>query len=159
MNLNFQIKNNKFIYVQDGSGKIMINFNAISIPFGLEKYNNKDIVNIEFLVDSDNLYYNYVSLLESIEKKVTDSNIDMLKNKKFIPSIKKGKIGYLLRTHLNPKPNIFIKTKINTVYNVISSSLKNTTSNIQVYLKGIWVTEDTYGLYWDLKECEIIKIH
>ena len=38
------------------------------------------------------------------------------------------------------------------------TNIKNTISNVKLSLKGIWLKDDSYGLYWSLSECEIIKI-
>ena len=30
--------------------------------------------------------------------------------------------------------------------------------NVNISLKGIWIKDDSYDLYWSLSECEIIKL-
>ena len=157
-NLNFQIKNKSFVNVLTENKKIKFILNNIVIPFGVEIYNQKEIVNLE-IQPKNNESYNYISIIESIENKIKTSNLDILNNKNFITSIKDSKYGKILRTHLISDPDIFIKSKTDNKINLMKSNLKNSQSNVTISLKGIWIKNESYGLLWSLSECELIKLN
>jgi hypothetical protein len=156
--LQFQIKNKTFINVLSDNKKIKFMLNNIVIPFGVEVYNQKEIVNIE-IQPKNNESYNYISIIESIENKVKNSNIDIFKNKNLISSIKDSKYGKILRTHLISDPSIYIKSKTDSKINLMKTNLKNSESNVNISLKGIWIKDDSFGLYWSLSDCEIKKLN
>ena len=155
--IQFQIKNKAFINVLSENKKIKFSLNNIVIPFGVEIYNSKEIVNIE-IQPKNNDSYNYISIIESIENKIKNSKLDIIKNKNLILSIKDSKYGKILRTHLIKDPEIYIKSKTDTKINLMKTNLKNSESNVNISLKGIWIKDDSYGLYWSLSCCEIIKL-
>jgi len=155
--IEFQIKTKTFINVLSDNKKIKFTLNNIVIPFGVEIYNQKEIVNLE-IQPINNESYNYISIIESIENKVKNSKLDMIKNKNLIQSIKDSKYGKILRTHLIANPEIFIRSKNDTKINLMKSNLKNSKSNVTISLKGIWIKDESYGLLWSLSECEIIKL-
>ena len=158
------LKNKKFINVLDGSQIVKLTLNNVLLPFGVEKYNDKNIINLE-LENNNNTHNNYISVIDAIENKVKnkDINIDInchqnLINKTFLPTFKKSKLGYLLRTHLLSNTEIYILKKNNDKMLIDSSNLSNATCDLTISLKGIWIKDDSYGLYWSLSECEIVKI-
>lgn len=155
--IQFQVKNKAFVNVLSENKKIKFSLNNILIPFGVEIYNSKEIVNIE-IQPKNNESYNYISIIESIENKIINSKLDILKNKNLITSIKDSKYGKILRTHLINDPEIFIKSKTDTKINLMKTNLKNSESNVNISLKGIWIKDESYGLYWSLSCCEIIKL-
>jgi len=155
--IEFQIKTKTFINVLSDNKKIKFTLNNIVIPFGVEIYNQKEIVNLE-IQPKNNESYNYISIIESIENKVKNSKLDMIKNKNLIQSIKDSKYGKILRTHLAVDPDIFIKTKNDAKINLMKTNLKNSESNVTISLKGIWIKDESYGLLWSLSDCEIIKL-
>lgn len=155
--IQFQIKTKTFINVLSENKKIKFTLNNIVIPFGVEIYNQKEIVNLE-IQPKNNESYNYISIIESIENKVKNSKLDMIKNKTLIPSIKDSKYGKILRTHLISDPSIYIKSKSDSKINLMKTNLKNSESNVTISLKGIWIKNESYGLLWSLSECEIVKL-
>lgn len=157
MYLDYQIKNKNFINVLFETKKIKFELNGVVIPFGVEIYNSKEIVNVE-IQPKDNVQYNYISEIESLENKIKESKLQVLKDKNFIPTFKESKYGKILRTHLISDPEIYIKTKNDSKMTLAKTNIKNTISNVKLSLKGIWLKDDSYGLYWSLSECEIIKI-
>jgi hypothetical protein len=155
--LQYQIKTKTFINVLSENKKIKFTLNNIVIPFGVEIYNSKEIVNIE-IQPKNNESYNYISIIESIENKIKTSELDIIRNKVLFPSIKESKYGKILRTHLIADPDIYIKSKLDTKINLMKINLKNSESNVTISLKGIWIKDDSYGLLWSLSECEIKKM-
>jgi hypothetical protein len=158
MFIDYQIKNKNFINVLSESNKIKFNLNNIVIPFGVEIYNSKEIVNIE-IQPKNNEQYNYISEIEALENKIKENTLQVLKDKNFIPTFKDSKYGKILRTHLTKDPEIYIKTKNDSKLNLLKSNLKNSVSNVKISLKGIWIKDESYGLYWSLSCCELVKIH
>ena len=62
-------KNKKFINILEDTHQIRLTLNNVLLPFGTEKYNDKNIINIELEKDN-NIHNNYISMLDSIENKV-----------------------------------------------------------------------------------------
>jgi hypothetical protein len=132
----------------------------ISIPFGVEEYQGKQILNIE--VDNEK-HNNYLSRLEFIENKIEQADFDpniinILKNKTFTPTIKTSLKGKTIRTHLMKNTDIYIKLKNGNKMNIDYTNLKNSTANVLIELKGIWVTGTNFGLYWNVKDINVTKL-
>ena len=158
------LKNKKFISIFNSGNLLKINLENIYIPFGVEKYNDKLIVNLEFL-DSSNIHNNYLSLLTNLEDKInkkdyeSEVNIEaFIINKTFFSSIKQSKLGHLLRTHITDSTKIFILRKDSTKMELDKENLKGVTGNIEISLKGIWINDKTYGFYWNLNSIQITNL-
>ena len=52
---------------------------------------------------------------------------------------------------------IYIKKKDQSKMFIEKSNIINTTSNVEIYLKGIWVNDTSYGIYWGVDYVEISK--
>ena len=78
-------------------------------------------------------------------------------NKIFLPTFKKSKLGYLLRTHLLSNTEIYILKKNNDKLLIDSSNLNNSTCNLSLLLKGMWITESNYGLYWEINSIQVLS--
>lgn len=168
-------KNKKFISIilttlpninlTNSSPIIKIKLNNIFIPFGLEKFNNKHILNLEF--DKNiNTHNNYISVLTSLENKIinktyeTEINVESnLVNKSFTKSIKDSILGFILRTHLSDSTEIFILKKDLSKMPIEKENLKGTNVNIELTLKGLWINDEKYGLYWNVNNIQIIKFN
>jgi hypothetical protein len=159
------LKNKKFINVFCPLETIKIKLENVFIPFGIEKYNNKYILNIEFEKIS-NMHNNYLSTLTNLENKIinkkygTEVNIEsVLVNKKFISSLKPSILGNILRTHISDSTDVFILKKDSSHMSIDKENLKGTNINIELTLKGIWINDDTYGFYWNVGKTQIIKFN
>ena len=157
------LKNKKFINILEDTHQIRLTLNNVLLPFGTEKYNDKNIINIELEKDN-NTHNNYISILDSIENKVKNKEINLdinalqnLINKTFLPTMKTSKLGYLLRTHLLSSTEIFILKKNNDKLLIDSSNLNNSTCNLSLLLKGMWITESNYGLYWEINSIQVLS--
>ena len=159
------LKNKKFINVFCPLETIRIKLENIFIPFGVETYNNKYILNLEFEMKS-NTHNNYISTLSNLEKKIinksyqTEVNIEScLVNKKFLTSLKPSILGNILRTHISDTTKIYILKKDSSKMQLDKENLKGTNVNIELTLKGIWINDDTYGFYWNVGKTQIIKFN
>lgn len=138
-----------------------------TIPFGVEKYSNKDIVNLEFDV-TDNNAHNYVALIRDIDKIFGKIN----KNERTYMKVPYGIHREFEKTYYTPslrnRENNKIHHRCHLKKGVIHSSLcktNNNEPNEQIepkYIKGeivldhIWKHKDMYGLVWmltDIQEC------
>lgn len=160
-------KNKKFISIilTYLSQIIKIKLNNIFIPFGVEKFNNKNILNLEF--DKNiNTHNNYVSVLSSLENKINNKSYDteinvesILVNKIFTTSLKESILGHILRTHITDSTEIFILKKDLSKMQIDKENLKGTNVNIELTLKGLWVNDEKYGLYWNINNIQITKFN
>ena len=160
-------KNKKFISIilTHSSQIIKIKLNNIFIPFGVEKFNNKHILNLEF--DKNiNTHNNYISVLSSVENKINNKTYDteinvesILINKLFTTSLKESILGHILRTHITDSTEIFILKKDLSKMPIDKENLKGTNVNIELTLKGMWVNDEKYGIYWNINNIQIIKFN
>jgi len=126
--------------------------NSVIPPFGVEKYNDKKILNIEIDPKESNEKYNIVEKMRSFEEfakdmkfdKIPQSVQDVIQGKVFMSTIKESKNGYLVRTHFND-PDIYL-------------FIKNATCDIKICMQGLWYTDNNYGLFWSTKDVQIKKI-
>ena len=156
-----------FIYEFDNFKTRNIKFKSVRmhIPFGIEKYNSKFILNLEFYdYDKNNYTYNQIMEIKNLElyfkdlldKKISLSLKEDLENKTFCSSIKERKNSFLLRTHLKvQKKNIISEFKKKDKF-IELNSLKNSYGQFQIELKSLWISKDQYGLVWVIKQGEII---
>ncbi len=132
---------------------IVIHLDNVLIPFGVEKYNDKLLLNVE-LID-DNINNNIISKLESIEKNL----YKFLPNLGLTTSIKKSKLGNIIRTHLTKTTEIYILKKNNEKMPIDESNLQNSECEMNLEIKGLWLTENNYGLYITIKTIKINKFN
>ena len=104
-------KNYKVNYVgKSGHKNIVIETLAMKIPYGVEKYNYNQILNIEFsdIKKNDMMYNKYIifSTVDSFFSKLTYNKKLQRKfgvclyNKSYIPSIRTSRLSSLLRTYI-----------------------------------------------------------
>lgn len=158
------LKNKKFVNIFCPLETIRIKLENVFIPFGVEKYNNKYILNLEF--DKSNIHNNYISTLSNLENKIinkkyeTEVNIEScLVNKKFISCLKTSILGHILRTHISDSTEVFILKKDSSKMPIDKENLKGTNVNIELTLKGIWINDDIFGFYWNVNNVQIIKFN
>jgi hypothetical protein len=124
-----------------GVNKILLNIENIYSPFGIEKYNNKDILNL-VLSSETNQNYNNIVLIKELDnyfKNLHESKKE-LNNLCYTSPIKiisDNKIQ--IRTHLAKKINI----KSNNQQNI---EIKNKNFNIELEFSSIWKYNQNYGI-------------
>ena len=123
--------------------KLLLNIPIIFSHFGIEKYNKKDILNLE-LQNSNNLNNNIISLIKEIDNYFSELGILKPEFKNFnymspIKNISEDKIN--LRCHLSNK--LKIKTKDNSPESFI---LKKKNFKIQLEFSSVWLYNDSFGI-------------
>lgn len=159
---SINIINKNFFILQYNKNNILIDLNNVILPFGSEIYNDKLILNIE--LENDNINNNILSKLEKLEQNIQSVNIDMLHiNKNLILTkglnsvIKPSKLGHIIRTHLAKNTDIFILKKNGEKMIIDHNNLTNSVCDIKLYIKGIWLTNNNYGLYITVQSIKINK--
>jgi hypothetical protein len=143
-------------------------------PFGPEKYNYRDILNLEFTnKDKNNDVYNFFSDINAIDAFLsklsynvelqTKINLDqdiknLIKGKSYLSCIRPRSQFPLLRTHF--------QTKGKTVNTAITDSngslqqmdkIKGKTVVAIIKLGSLWATNDSYGINWITEIINIIN--
>jgi hypothetical protein len=169
---SFKISNLKFKKAKDKIGeynksfsiystenkKILMQLKNVVMPFGLEKYKSSNILNINIDSEINDEHIIYYNLINSLENELKHLVIDKtFENKKYSCCLKKTINGFILRTHIYKKPDIYImlgKYKNSLTF----AELKKSTANIDIELSLVWLFDDKYGILWTVKNIEIINI-
>ena len=142
--------------------RIKLKLSNVLIPFGIEKYNKKHILNIEIDPKKYNDHHNIKTLLSTFENEFIDiSNIkyDILAQdidgKGYYGNMKESKGGYIIRTNVFSNPEIFadiggFRTELT------SSSIVKSRANVDLELATLWITENNYGICWQVRRIEIL---
>ena len=147
-------RNSYKIYIKDGSRykKIKLISPILSLPFGREVYNHKNILNIEFTdKEKSNEVYNFFSRIREIDnifrKMIYNKEckiIQDIENKSFYPTLR-------YRNNFDPLMRTYIKNNCSFIDgdNSISiNELKGKSGNLIIELNSMWITKDSYGLTW-----------
>jgi len=151
-----------FYVLQKDNLNIEIRLDNVYLPFGSEKYNDNIIVNFE--LENTNNNNNILSKLSVLENNIKDGNIifeninkNIILSKGLFTSIKKSKLGHIIRTHLLKNTEIYITKKNGEKMFIDHSNLQNSYCDAILDLKGIWLTENSYGFYITIKSIKINK--
>lgn len=132
--------------------KISFTLKNVAVPFGVEKYNYKEIINLEIKNSKkDNDQLNNIAVVRNLEK-YFENRPEF--GSKFFKSTIRNNHGYdpLIRIHVK-------KNGKNTVTNVTNGSLynlKNTVANVTIELSGLWTTTDSYGLTLVVSDIDVV---
>ncbi len=159
---NSTYKKNYGIVNKDNE-RISFEINNIRVPFGIEKYNNQQILNITIDPTKNNEHYNIFTILKNLDddfcnfdkiKSITVSNKDILldiQNKKYYSNLKKNNNNYIIRTHILGLPNIC--TIINgKKFPVTIDDINKKNLNIKIEIGTFWITDENYGILLYAKE-------
>lgn len=156
------IKKRKFIVTTKKKEPISINIENVYIPFGVEEYNDKRILNIVLLNEDNkiyNIYSKLVSIEEYIEKQDIKADFDVTQaiiQKSFMSTIKETYNGHIIRTHIS-NPNIYIINKEGEKLPIDINDISKSYVDAKIVLNGIWYTNNTYGLFWTTTDISIKK--
>jgi len=140
--------------------KPTIRLEKVYIPFGVENFNDRQIINIEI---HPKKHYNAYSMINGFENQLSNLEnysdkivLENIQNKGYYKNMRKSKLGYIIRTHVFHKPEIFcniagFKTLMST------SDIKNTNSNVDLELGTFWINENNYGITWIVRKIEILN--
>jgi len=153
----------------------------LTSPFGIEKYLNKHIINIEFTnLKENNDVYNFYAKIQQIDdffkkikwnknilnlvnNKIPQELINKIQNKNYISCIRqRANFDPLLRVHLLEKKNVYI-TKFHTssgsniannLFHFNNTNEKKVNKIIGEFIitfGNLWITDSSYGLTLFLK--------
>jgi hypothetical protein len=142
----------------------------VIIPFGVETYEKKNILNIEIEPKKNNSHYNYYAVISNFESELTKpENIKYEKlsrevtNKGYYPNIRESKGGYIIRSHVFTTPEVFtmVSGRDKTIKNLKDKrtmlDIVRTRANIELELGTVWVNDNNYGFLWYVKRIEILS--
>ncbi len=145
--------NKKFWHLLYNQKCISIHITNALIPFGAEKYNDKLILNLELFETNEN--NNIISKIESIENEIQK----YFRNMGIIKTLKKSKLGYLLRSHYLKSTECYILKKNGEKMMIDENNLQNAECEFNLLIKGIWLTDNNYGLYIIINSIKINKFN
>lgn len=156
-------KKKNYNILNENNNKIYFELKNIKIPFGIESYNNQQILNIAINPNNNNDHYNYLTNFKNFENNLI--NLDIIDNeilsetkeKKYHCFLKQNADyhNYTIRTHILGSTNIY------TLFNgkkfpTRESDIKNKNANILIEIGTFWITDETYGILLNTKEIIII---
>ncbi len=145
--------NKKFWHLLYNQKCISIHITNALIPFGVEKYNDKLVLNIELFETNEN--NNIISKIESIENEIQK----YFRNMGIMKTLKKSKLGYLVRSHYLKSTECYILKKNGEKMIIDENNLQNAECEFNLLIKGIWLTDNNYGLYIIINSIKINKFN
>lgn len=151
---------NYMIFTEHGKPKIKLE--KVFLPFGVEFYNKKQILNIELYPNKNNVHNNLYSLFLALEKEFSDKIIHNYELKNDIENLKyhsflkqNSNSSFHIRTYMSPNPDVY--TFIGKFKeNVMQSSLKGTYCNIELELGTLWMNPTNFGIILYVRDIQII---
>lgn len=129
------------------------------VPFGIEEYNGKRILNIELDPTKSNEEYNLIVLLENIEKffiGLSDQSNHCVYNpniplnsfigKYYIHNMKKRYEKVHIRTHLMDNDK-----------HIVLGNLRGKYISAKLILDRVWVNKSDYGILWYITNINVIE--
>jgi hypothetical protein len=147
------ILNKKFWHLLYNQKCINIHLNNALVPFGVEKYNDKLILNLELFETNEN--NNIISKIEALENEIQK----YFKNMGLTKSLKKSKLGYLVRSHYLKSTECYILKKNGEKMMIDENNLQNAECEFNLLIKGIWINDNNYGLYIIINSIKINKFN
>lgn len=161
MYLKSEKKNYRILFNKE---KLLMKTPIMRVPFGIEKYNDNEIVNLEFRNLKNNYVHNFYSKIKQIDyifenihkkevyqkfsKELPFGFLDEIRNKTYLSSIKnRDEYEPLLRTYLKKS----FKVKSNTLF-LTKYCLKSLNVIAFVELATLWINDTNYGLSYYLAE-------
>ena len=141
----------------------------MGIPFGIETYNYKNILNIEFSkMNNNNAMYNLYSTISQIDKffsrlsydksivskiRISKKVLQNISGKSYVPSVRTRphKFDPLFRTYI--KDNIIFHDTLNR--HVDKKDIKLKSGIFILKLDSLWISKYNYGLIWGIVDGEI----
>jgi hypothetical protein len=151
-----------YIIFKSNTEKIKIKMDKVFLPFGVEIYNKRQILNIEIYPKKNNNHNNIHSMLFAFEQEFGDLNnidwyvkqeLDNISYHSFLKS--NGYGGNHIRSYMSPNPEIF--TMMGKYKQILSSKdLKGVYCNVELELGTFWINELHYGIIWYVKSIQVI---
>jgi hypothetical protein len=146
--------------------KIIIEIPSCYMPFGIEKYNNKEILNIYIDTKKSNEIYNSYVDIKSFENafdtirtkneeiKLPDGFLKEIESSTFYHNIISEKIGEKMRLHVKKNLEIF-KMENGKKILLTSADIKGKNAKLRIELNSIWIHGGNYGLVWYVNQIEM----
>lgn len=158
-----QISNSNFVLLKKNGNnltKYIFDTPILNMPFGIEEYKNKYIINIEFDNNITKKFYddiseidNYFRCLNSIES--NNNNIIDLSNKSYYPIInnRRNDCNSLMRTHIKKNRNKIITICKNDSKEISIFDIdKKQKAIFELELNNLWVFNDKYGILTNINK-------
>lgn len=166
---NYKISFGKSIFDKE---KLILKSPIMNVPFGVEKYLSKYILNLEFTnKDKNNEMNNFYATLKQIdnfmyrlswdEELIDEScvSIQFIKDiyKKYYVSCIRNRNKYdpLFRTHIrktkNKQTTEFYKIEDDNRIYLLNDEICKKEGEFEIELDFVWITKDSYGLTWYVK--------
>lgn len=148
-----------YLILDKNKKKIKIHLKNVQIPFGFESYNNLQVLNIEILPQKSNDHFNIKALVSSFEDEFKNNKISFIGSREYYPNIRenKEKNGNLIRSYVYKSPEIFCNTKENFKIFLTSNNIIRSRSNVELELGTLWMTDNNYGIIWNVKSIEFLN--
>lgn len=153
-----------YIPLSKSNQKITITLKNVIIPFGVENYNGKNIINLELNTKKSNKTYNAYATIATFEESLNllhdNKNIinefkESITGKSYYPNMRQSKDGYIIRSHIFGQPKISTNF-LGQLMSATLNDIKKTFANVVLELGSIWVTDNNYGINWYVREIEIL---
>lgn len=158
-----------FLITDFENKKYSIILEDVAIPFGVETYEKKNILNIEIDGKKNNKHYNYFAIISGFESEFIDQkNIKYeklsreIEGKGYYPNIKESKGGHMIRCHILNTPEVFqmVSGRDKTIKNIKDRrsmlDITKIKANVELELGTVWVNDNNYGFLWYVKTIEIL---
>lgn len=152
-----------YIILTKDNKKKTITLKNILIPFGIEEYQGKSIINIEINPKKNNNSYNTHCILTTFEnslktlvekKDITNDLRESLEGKGYYDNMRESKNGYIIRTQTYGTPSVTTNL-FGEKMSASISDIKKSVSNVVLELGSLWITDTHYGISWYVKEIDI----
>lgn len=162
------INDKTFTINENKNGKLkkyVIKTPIMKIPFGVETYQGKYILNLEFTNknkdDHVKLFHDLINNIDDYFRtlkgiQVDDRLLDLSKNKNYYTCVKNrpNEFDPLLRTNIKKNKNIIITEIVDK--NNDPKTLFDLKPNNQIVafieISNLWIHDDMYGLYFNVKK-------
>jgi hypothetical protein len=139
------------IYVEENNKNklIKIKVNNVNLPFGIEEYKNKYVINFE--VNDNESCKKFTEIINKLERNI----INLIDHEVDIKSVLYKKENYPTKCRAYIKKN---KNKFITVYKLNNKEVslfeiqKNESYNLELEISGIWKYKNTSGLYINISQ-------
>jgi len=145
--------------------KIILASPPLKIPFGIEIYNYKKLINFEFVkMDTNENMHNFYKNIRQLENHFAKMDTIELKNKQFVSCIKPrpGNNGGddfdpLLRIHLKTRSDKILTTfhDKNNIMLMSLNDIKNKYTNCTIEVGVLWISYYNFGLTFYLNDCRM----
>lgn len=153
-----KIKKNYLVHERKNNTLVPIIFKLENVycPFGVEKYQFKEIVNFEFKDKStNNTVLNSFSKIKQLDEFLCDR--DEFLNKNYLSCLRqRSNYPWTIRTHIKQKKNLstIVKDKNNNEHTILDIVCKK--CNVYLELSSLWCTDSNYGIVLCINEIELL---